>query len=355
MTDQRARIPRYSINAVDYDQMTATVENLERQLEECRQILQERLDDIAALVTERKELREELAAAEARERACIRSLEELYAKAHQLGPESEMLGMADEALFNAMSARAKGKPDALTIALEQAREEGYKEGKDHAWPFEWVVATKLKRELAQCNTECKNWKRWLEERERQLAECQEQLAECRGGYEDCECELDHAGEDYNKLYLKLVAAEAREQKYGRFAEEARDIMRREGFVIDDLDDRWQKLCFTLYNLLIEIAGRVERSDHAALDAALEARSIHVIQFVTKAICHVSWSKEGWTDAMLDALGDFFEELHAALEQARAEERERLEDVLAASEGIEEFEAGEPLDWKEVRAEGGGRR
>jgi prevent-host-death family protein len=30
--------------------------------------------------------------------------------------------------------------------------------------------------------------------------------------------------------------------------------------------------------------------------------------------------------------------------------EWLEDVMAAIEGIEEFEAGETLDWKEVRAE-----
>ena len=31
---------------------------------------------------------------------------------------------------------------------------------------------------------------------------------------------------------------------------ARAMMEREGFVIDDLDDRWQKLAFTLYNALV---------------------------------------------------------------------------------------------------------
>ena len=31
------------------------------------------------------------------------------------------------------------------------------------------------------------------------------------------------------------------------------MMRREGFVIDDLDDRWQKLAFTLYSDLVASA------------------------------------------------------------------------------------------------------
>jgi len=37
--------------------------------------------------------------------------------------------------------------------------------------------------------------------------------------------------------------------------EAQEMMRREGFVIDDLDDRWQKLAFTLYTYLAEDATR----------------------------------------------------------------------------------------------------
>ena len=34
--------------------------------------------------------------------------------------------------------------------------------------------------------------------------------------------------------------------------EAVEMMKANGFVIDDLDDRWQKLAFTLYNYLVEI-------------------------------------------------------------------------------------------------------
>jgi len=36
---------------------------------------------------------------------------------------------------------------------------------------------------------------------------------------------------------------------------AQEMMRREGFVIDDLTDRWQKLAFTLYTYLAEDATR----------------------------------------------------------------------------------------------------
>ena len=32
-----------------------------------------------------------------------------------------------------------------------------------------------------------------------------------------------------------------------------EIMRREGFVIDNLDDRWQKLVFTLHTFIAELS------------------------------------------------------------------------------------------------------
>jgi hypothetical protein len=34
-------------------------------------------------------------------------------------------------------------------------------------------------------------------------------------------------------------------------------MQREGFVIDDLDDRWQKLAFTLYTKLVQNATEAD--------------------------------------------------------------------------------------------------
>jgi len=62
-----------------------------------------------------------------------------------------------------------------------------------------------------------------------------------------------------------LAATEREDKLraalqaSRRLEETVDVMRRNGFVIDNLDDRWQKFAFTLYNIILRIddeAGRV---------------------------------------------------------------------------------------------------
>lgn len=38
------------------------------------------------------------------------------------------------------------------------------------------------------------------------------------------------------------------------AKEIIDIMRRNGFVIDNLDDRWQKLAFTIYSHLVHASS-----------------------------------------------------------------------------------------------------
>ena len=47
--------------------------------------------------------------------------------------------------------------------------------------------------------------------------------------------------------------------------EVQAMMRREGFVIDDLEDRWQKFAFTLYTMLVGNATQAQ----AAIDAARE--------------------------------------------------------------------------------------
>ena len=45
--------------------------------------------------------------------------------------------------------------------------------------------------------------------------------------------------------------------------EVQAMMRREGFVIDDLGDRWQKFAFTLYTMLVGNATQAQ----AAIDQA----------------------------------------------------------------------------------------
>lgn len=37
------------------------------------------------------------------------------------------------------------------------------------------------------------------------------------------------------------------------------MIKREGFVIDNLDDRWQKLAFSLYTMLVENASQSEQA------------------------------------------------------------------------------------------------
>ena len=40
-------------------------------------------------------------------------------------------------------------------------------------------------------------------------------------------------------------------------DKAVEIMKREGFVIDNLEDRWQKLAFTFYTMLVESSGNAK--------------------------------------------------------------------------------------------------
>jgi len=40
-------------------------------------------------------------------------------------------------------------------------------------------------------------------------------------------------------------------------EECMRIMRENNFVIDNLDDRWQKLCFTFYNYVIKLQTAID--------------------------------------------------------------------------------------------------
>ena len=53
------------------------------------------------------------------------------------------------------------------------------------------------------------------------------------------------------------------------SEEAQEIMRREGFVIDNLEDRWQKLAFTFYTMLANHSAKAI----AALDANKDEQRI----------------------------------------------------------------------------------
>lgn len=50
------------------------------------------------------------------------------------------------------------------------------------------------------------------------------------------------------MIVREVLARASERP-----KEARDMMELHGFVLTDLDDRWQKLAFSLYSMLVEAA------------------------------------------------------------------------------------------------------
>lgn len=46
------------------------------------------------------------------------------------------------------------------------------------------------------------------------------------------------------------------------SDEAQEILRREGFVIDNLEDRWQKLAFTFYTMLASYSAKaIAALDH----------------------------------------------------------------------------------------------
>ena len=73
----------------------------------------------------------------------------------------------------------------------------------------------------------------------------------------------HTFKDRERDNANLIVAapemhDACETVAGRTAE-VQAMMTREGFVIDDLDDRWQKFAFTLYSLLAADAGHAERA------------------------------------------------------------------------------------------------
>jgi len=58
--------------------------------------------------------------------------------------------------------------------------------------------------------------------------------------------------------------EACETAAGR-PDEVQAMMRREGFVIDDLDDRWQKFAFTLYTMIAADAAQAAAAIAQASD------------------------------------------------------------------------------------------
>jgi len=167
----------------------------------------------------------------------------------------------------------------------------------------------------------------------------------QGALKEIDAAFDQA---YAVVRDEAAAAQARERKYGTFASRAVKIMRREGLVIDDLNDPMQKLAFTFYNLLVEIASRVEQSDHAALDAYVAERTaelreelaereawIQEIMTVYKEILDEGFreaDKMTWALTLVQRLKTVINEsktpaLDAALERARAEEQERIFGLL----------------------------
>jgi hypothetical protein len=73
-------------------------------------------------------------------------------------------------------------------------------------------------------------------------------------------EIDSLREDVDlltasraELKARIARAEGLLRRIAGSLVEAQGIMRREGFVLDNLQDRWQKLAFTLYTMLAEQA------------------------------------------------------------------------------------------------------
>ena len=67
---------------------------------------------------------------------------------------------------------------------------------------------------------------------------------------------DETPEDKYNVHLMATAPDllAACEITAALPDEVQEIMRREGFVIDDLDDRWQKFAFTLYTMIAENAS-----------------------------------------------------------------------------------------------------
>jgi len=83
-----------------------------------------------------------------------------------------------------------------------------------------------------------------------MGQCEEELDLCEAlleTQEDTIAELQAQRDDL------LALAELAEAK----PKEVQAIMEEHDFVIDDLDDRWQKFAFTLYNMLVALACRSE--------------------------------------------------------------------------------------------------
>ena len=54
--------------------------------------------------------------------------------------------------------------------------------------------------------------------------------------------------------------------------DSQEMMRRNGFVIDNLDDRWQKLAFTLYTDIAQLSTGAEQIITELLESSEEVLS-----------------------------------------------------------------------------------
>lgn len=76
------------------------------------------------------------------------------------------------------------------------------------------------------------------------------------------CDKGHL-EDHDKANASLIAASPDllevAEKVRDKPKEALKIMEKNGFVIDNLEDRWQKLAFTFYTIIVESAISAEEA------------------------------------------------------------------------------------------------
>ena len=172
----------------------------------------------------------------------------------------------------------------------------------------WRLLAEAQAELAKCQKHAVAVGQYRRQMQQRLAE----LAEDARQWD--KHSLVEIVEERNDLRKRLAAAEARQREALRLLREAEKNARPGG-------------------LMDRILGRIDyalhKSDHAALDAALEQRAIEMLEFAQHLIVRgVGEQKYFWTESMMDAMDKLMDIHEFKREHARAEERERIETVIA---------------------------
>jgi len=171
---------------------------------------------------------------------------------------------------------------------------------------------------------------WME----RYSERDDAVAECREVRDDFAKQINGERRASRKLRNQrdgcreeLVAAEARERELGNILDRLHTLLDFEE-PVESLQEMVAPFDPRRLNEVFRRAyGAVhgELLNHAALDAALEARTIEVLEAVASLARGGDWPISSMIDEEINALSD----VKAALEQARDEERERWYTYIAS--------------------------